>query len=533
MIIPYIKFGFNLWSVRERRGIKSAEVAAHLKLTRQEYSKYERGECKPPESLLLSVSRFLEIELARLKRWIAMDESRLKTTDEAPPKNAIRYMKHLEEACESVHHYYKEKTGKEINENQKNILTILKRELKKTYDLPSLPMDLILIENALDDARTENIQYLNEFPNFLLEKESLAGYIARNMYYGLFIPYAANLNFFKDNPCKNSRDAFNRLSIEEFKVLLWIAVRKKGVYQASLDIPHLQQLHDFHGLCCLMVEELKSELPPNVNADHLYQAVLLQGIGIHAIFSILQPSTFKVSNTKSSNLYDGLSDALIEAIIYEMHPVASAMIGANWDLSEEVLQAVLTHHHQPTKEVTPLCAMIKIINTYVNADFPILSKDDISEILAAYPQVVISPDVLGRGVIKLSNLKQKLYERSSSVIEQVNPKIAEYTLDKIKRTSKRPPFPFPESSVYLPPKRSDFRLDPGYQATLQNAAYATHLEFLNELLSIQKGEGLQKSTKRYEILQVRLHYTITKDIQSVAVQLKIPVEEVQSLLFGK
>ncbi|MBX9783008.1 MAG: helix-turn-helix domain-containing protein [Chitinophagaceae bacterium] len=55
------KIGQSIGKLRKRRDIKASEVAAHLKIGEQAYTKYERGETPVTISFLNKVAQFFDV----------------------------------------------------------------------------------------------------------------------------------------------------------------------------------------------------------------------------------------------------------------------------------------------------------------------------------------------------------------------------------------------------------------------------------------------------------------------------------------
>lgn len=534
MSLPFHSFAMNWFRVRESKGIDRITIANRLGLSLEEYNLvFESGERTPSQHLILEGCQFLEIDPDRPLRWISY-ATKVVDKVETPLKGSQAYVKALHEIIEKVEKKYEKLSDKKISQHQRNLLAGIQRDVLKLFALPVLPMNYILIREGLNSIDRSKVKYLHECKDFILEGETLAGFIARDAYIGLFVFYAANKVYFKEAPCKSVVDCFNLLTIEQFENLFFMATYHYGLYEVDEEIPYLQQMNDFTSLAALMVKELGDHLPDNVNPDHLYLAALGQCLGKYTLFYIFHPILVsrREADYLQTNISEGLNDILFSCIITDLHPLISCMVTSNFDLPEDVLETLRFRHKQPIIEVTPLCAALKIINEYVDSDFPVLTMGEVETILSRYPQVDISPDVLYKTTNKLQKMKKKLYERSSQLLEQKVQQTSTYIDEKIRKKYEQKNSGSPQINFDHPPKRHEFRFDTGLQNLLLNVAYKYQLDFTQSILSPRKGENLSDFQKRVSRLFLKFEYATSKDIEITAQKAGQSVEEVEKILFS-
>lgn len=528
---PYTKFGFNLWRLREARGKSAKDMSQYLNISTKEYQNFEMGKCLPSDEMLLEISRLLKEEISTLKHWtlFATTKSSKGKTD----KNLHPLLGQLEKNIETLSQDYEKNIAK-LSHEQKQTLEKIKNSLTKIIDLSVLPMNFILINDALCSVESKQYKYLHEYQNFITRGENLASFISRDLYYGPYIFYAANLLFFSDKPFQNISECLNSLSLEQFKELFTLATLQNGIYNLNDDIPRLQQHADFSSLACIFARELRKELeidpPQNINFDHVYQACLLQGVGQYVLFEKLKPSLRgtgeeTVIDEEEAEIFLGLDAPFFKHILWALHPIASAIMAANWSFPQEILEILMTHHNHPVSQVNANCALLKIINFFVDKDFPKLSKADLEDLLKAYPQVKIPPESLFEVCIRMNHIKNDLYERSSTLIEEGNKTIEDLTNEFPKSTKKTPHISKKEEE--MPLKGSDFRFHSDYQDTLKSVAQRRYENLILDLVYPRKGEPLKKLGERVINFNLKLRYTLVKSIDDVAEEFKMQKEEIK------
>ena len=520
---PFTHFAYRLWRIRESRGIRSKQMAEFLGVPPLEYRRYESGECLPNKPMMLELARILNIDIAKIRQWSVYSSRKL---EKKVLKGALAYEDDLNKVFDHIGELYEKIYETKIDKVADHSLKNLHKNLTRIFDVPLLPTNFILIMDVLysEEVRAEKPTYLHEITDFVAKNESLAAFVARDPVLGPFCYYTANLIFFKQNPCTDMMGCFNQLTLDQFKELLFIAVARQGLYDVDAEIPVLQQHIEFCSLSAMMVRELKPHLPKTIDFNHLYMAALLQGLGTHVLYTLIQPSLKghgEENAGTADNLYAGLEGDLFQLVVYEAHPVVSAMIAANWNFPKEVLEVLKIHHEHPVKHVTSTCALLKVINFFVDNDFPDLSKQDLSDLMAGYPQVDVPLEAFFRTCVKLQDLKNNLIERSSTILDHVNSDISHFISQKVKEVGQQRKRPA------LPPKRSDFRFRPDYQKILKNVAQIRLKDFFMDVLSPRKGEKLPDFGRRVENLHLHAAFAITQDLESLSERFKISIDEVQ------
>lgn len=533
MVGTYSYFGYNVARYRYKRKFTSTQMAEYLGMTGREYMQIEAGTILPSPKQILELSRTLKIDPARIKRWLSM-AARQREVSETAFKGAARYLKELEDGVRRVEEKHKEMTAEKLNAKQKQLLLNLQRDVCKLFDFPILPMNYILILDSLSSVEVQSKKYLHEITDFLLDDESLDRFVSRHSYLGPFIFYAANQTFFSNRPLQSIEECFNQLTIDQFRELVWMATFRNGVYDVGQEVAILQKHEDFQALGALMARELEGFLPESVNYSHLYQACLLKDMGTYALYTLLKP-TIRTQQAEVDFLkedpYSGLVPSLMDLITYELHPAVSGMIGANWNFPTEVLDAVVHHHHDPVREVTPLCAMLKIINSFVDWDFPDMSKEAILDILKSYPQISMKPENLFAVVTKLKQLRDDLYTRSSHALDNTSQKIRSYTSPP--KGGMQPHMSMFYQRIGITEKRSNLRVDQGYQSVTVNVAQPRHQQFIQSILTPKKREPLKNYEYRLGNQFLRLRLAVTNDVQSAAEEHGVSPEEVATRILGK
>lgn len=533
--LKYLHFSTNLWRVRERRGIRSRQMAEFLGMKLVEYKKIEGGEVLPDRKTLTKLAKVLEIEPRRIINWINFAKAKLK--DETPQEGALKYIDEWNSALSSFKKHYQSSysQGEEVHEDVLNVLTTLKKDSCRVIHLPILPMSLYMILDALFDDRNRKYTYLNEVQSFLVENENLAAYIARDPYLGPFTFYAANLTCFASSPSMGILDCLNRLTLKEFSDILYSAIATNGIYTNYENLTYLQQYHEFNSLGAIMVRELKDVLPKEINFENLYMATLMQGLGTYAFFTTLEPAYHEDHSQRSNNseVYEELDDTIMNMINYEFHPVVSGMIAANWNMPEEVIQTIFEHHDRPESEVSPICSALKLVNFFVDCDFPTMSEDELEELMEMkHPQLNIPVHEIFKIANKMNKMSQNLAEMSSQIIETKVKEVEAVTSKKIKEFKRDFAINAKKQEMicHKPPKRSEIRFHPEYGKVLSIQCQYLFNTFMNEKLTPLKGEHLTDYSERLQALQVQDHYLVSKDISNTAERFGVSLEDIKSKL---
>lgn len=331
----------------------------------------------------------------------------------------------------------------------------------------------------------------------------------------------------------------NRLTIRQFKELLLIGALEKGIYTNELELPQMLKNSQHCSLAMRMVRALKRHGPKDINYDHLEMAVLLQGVGHHVLYTCLQPSLRTVFDETESDpemsisdvVYSTLDEELFKSIIYSLHPVASAMLAKNWHFPKEVIDVVLTHHSYPVKDVSPLCAWVKLINIFVDLDFPNMSKQDIDEFLSAYPQIKLHRDVLSPVFVQLNQDKTRFIEKSSTLAADAGRDVANYFKRKTQQMNeKRPP-----SSVSPAGLRPDLFSDIAFHKSVAISSLVLFEEFETEWFSPERPENelpekMNDFLYRMKLFYLRRAYAKKQDLQAIASDYGVTEAEIKDLL---
>lgn len=535
MSAPYHAFGLNCYRLRESKGKSREEVAKFLGLTTEEYSfLFETGHTIPQKHLILEWAQLLDEDPTRAFRWISYGPKN--EENDIPAKGLERFLDEYTTIKDKIPERYKKVTGREMTKDQKFLVDSLKRDILKLPPLPVLPMSAILYLNALSLPEYSHCKYLHEIKDYVLEGESFAGFASRGDPY-LAVSIFHSYNAFASTPCEKMEDCFNMMTIEEFKEYLFIAINEEKLYTTDEEIPLLTESNDFNSLAVLMARELSKYLPESINVEHVKQVCLLQGLGKYVLFHLLHPSLVDRTGDldETWNKLSGISEMdenLFSCIMVQLHPVISSMIASTFNLDQEVLDTLLDRHKQPSSEVTPLCAVVKIINRYVDEDFQALSKIEIEEILNIFPQISIKPEHLFNVTQKLQAMKEKFYERSSKLVEDFVESSHPYLSDRVKNKYQEKSLGLLET--YKPVERHEFRFAPNYQRTLLNVAYPKLLDFTNEMFLPSRKENLGDLFKRSERLLLRIAYLkFMKDFEVVSKKADQPIEEIKKKIFNK
>ncbi|MBF0103924.1 MAG: helix-turn-helix transcriptional regulator [Deltaproteobacteria bacterium] len=538
--LKYLHFGSRLMRVREKKGIRSGDLAEALGMSRRDYMRYECGELIPEKVAMISLAKILEIPLEKLLQWraYAMHQAGKKFEDKPAEDGALKYAADWELAVEKLKKAYDERFTTKLDPKIVTALANMHKSVSRLYRLPIMPMPLFMILSTLAEYKGKD-GYLYEIQDYVVDGESFAGYVARDPYFGPFITYAANTIFFYDAPSLNILDCFNRLTIEQFKTLLLVASHPCGIYNYSEDLVFLQQFNEFSSLAGLMTQRLKPYLPDTVNFDHLYTCVLAQSASVQAFCSMLSPSLLEENVDFKDESFSDLLLSINDMMHYHLHPVVSGMIAANWNCPDAVVRCLIDHHeplldekYQPRrKEITPLNATLKLVNYFVDCDFPVMKIDAIEEMLQQYPQIPMRPESLFKVVNELNRLREHLVEISSNMIEKRSQQVSTITSRRIKtfRDNHRI---HGLGSVMLvkQPKRSEFRFDPEYQHALINECYQMFVSFITEMLMKRRKESLDDYEKRMGNIQVAYQRISDNNLDSLADKFDLSADEVTKRL---
>ncbi len=523
---PYTKFGFNLWRLREARGQTSKSVADALGVPQKDYQAVEMGRVLPTDRQLPLIAELLQEKISTLQSWIQSVDRPVTPGKMSPQTDA--YLDAFDAQVDTLKNRHRHVTGHALSTAQIKAIAELKRQIPKIIDLPVLPMNFILITDALLSVEAQNYEFLHEYKDFITKGESLAGFLSRDLYYGPFGFYAANLLYFADKPFGNLQACFERLTFAQFAEIFTLACLQNGIYEMENDIPRLQQHVDFTSLACLFVREIAKECGPTatqeVDFDRLYQACLLQGLGQYVLFEKLKPAILgpqtEYADSDDDNVKSDLDTQLFREILWSLHPAISAILGANWRFDDAVLQTLLTHHDHPAIRVSANTALLKIVNFFVDKDFPKITKADLDDLLKAYPQVPLTSQVLHKACLRLTEIKSDLFERSSTLLGHYHDTSLKTAPDR------KGPHIAPENDLKTPLKRGDFRFDPQFQMVLKNTAHTHYENLLLRLILPRAGETLKAATERQTAFHLSLQYLLTKNWDDVAKAAQMSKDEI-------
>lgn len=523
-VSSYILFGIYLQGLRKKRGIRSEQMAEYLGITLSQYKEFEDGVCLPDDRTVVKLARILDVTVAEIKE--RMVQAARKNSNDTSIKIPELYSvsdQSLPHAWERVKKKYFEKTGKELTDSQKRIFGAFKRQLYRVFFPPILPFPAAIF---LDSIRRNkpHCKYLHEIVDFVLHGETLAGFLARDNLWAPFALSKANLFFFKESPATNFLDCMNRLTIDQFEIIFLVGIVVGGVYTNELELPDLCKHSEFSSRGVLLARALKAHLPSDINFDHLEMVVLLQGVGHHVLYTCLQPSTRNGAEidkedpeTSVSDLFYGaLDEQLFTDMNYELHPVVSAVMATRWNFPKQVVDVLLEHHEKPTENMSPLCAMLKIINFFSDLDFPAMQEEDLKDWMSAYPQVKISPEALFSALVKLNRDKANFIERSSTMAAAAHRDVAKYLADK---TGEKPII-----------ETSDFFRNPDFLKVVSTACLILVEAAEVKFFLARENEPMEKYLERIKLFQIFLDYAQYENLHTVAAKLGMTEEEIAKIL---
>jgi len=543
--IRFLHLGRKIRGYRKRKPeMTSEKVAIGANIDKARYVRIESGQVMPTREEIERICRHLDVDSSSLFRAaeFALHQANKNFLEAMPVKNgALKYSKQWELAAAEFKKSCLEKYSddEDIEENIDRIIVNLEKDISKVSKLPILPVAFHTILMTLAEHKTKT--YLHEISDESLGG-SLSEFIALDPYFGPFITFEANRVYFQDHSSMGIIDCMNRLTIEQFKVLLYGAISNAGIYTYTDGLGNLQQYHEFSKLTALTALKLKPHLPNNVDFDHLYLCSLLQGLGTHVFYTILKPVMMnhkmldqlqkndKLRRLKSKKAYDELDEERLELINYELHPIVSGMVAANWGFADEIVMTLINHHARAGESVTPLCATLKLINDIVDCDFPTYNRDDLDVLLSKYPQVQISTDAIFKVTTEMQRLRDRMIEASSQVTQR-SEKVSKVISKRIKQFNERNKVRELSNVVFYPqPKASDFRFDAEVLENLAIECYPLLLSFITGMTQLRLDEGIEQYLRRMQNIQLVLACVSDNDPKALADKFKIDVNQIKTRL---
>ncbi len=545
--IKYIYFGSRLWKEREKKGIRTHQVASFLGILPESYQRFESGQLLPDPGEMMKIAKALDIDMARLIKWANYSRASVQKFLEKDEIKvpAAKYLNDWKRVCNEFLDEYSRLylDGLDPGDDIVKLLKGVEKDMLRIFRLPLPPMPLFLLLTTLEEKNiTDGNLSLQEIRDFIIDGESLAGYVARDMEVGSFTLYTANILFFADAPSKSIPDCLNRLNYRQFCLILTIAIADCGIYDDALDLVYIQQYHEFAGLGALMALKLKPYLQRDIDFNVLYSATLMQGIGTYAFFTVLKTSLTEYDTTMKSiggdskaapsspisAVFKEYADQAFGLLNYHLHPVIAGMIAANWGYPEAVVKCLIDHH-EPVECVDAVCSMLKLINFFVDINFKIIPEAELNGLLARYPQLKISEADLFKVSCDMNKMKSNLVEVSSALVEERSQEIADYNAKRLKKMSDRYKLENDESEVRTI-KKSEFRFCPEFMQPLISVVYRHIFNHMNKFFIHQKGESLDDYLLRTKCFQVALPMVLHNDVNVVAQQLKLSVDQVKAIL---
>lgn len=523
---PYIHLGFFLWNKRKQKEQTVDDVATFLGIEPAAYRHIEGGEICPDSKQFIALAELYKVPLSTLKKLGAFQtRKRIQKTD-SPLEKARLYSDKLSEDINAVKDAYQGISGHELNKNQSNIFSQLKKDLYEMVIPPFLPMAALVPLQAVL-RKDKQAKYLHEVPGLILDDESLASFLARDPQWGPILFFIGNLLFLKNNPAKSVLDCMNRLTLAQFNLAAHMISEKGGMYTLEQEIPYLTKEAEFATLGSIMVDELEPYLPKDVNVTHLKMAILLQISGTYILHTILQPSLKERGEEALAGepgVYVGLDEDLFNLILVHLHPVISAMYATNLNFPKEVQEILLNRRAKSSAEVSPACAILKMVNYFVDNDFPVLPEEELNARMQRdYPNVNISPSSLFLINSKLKKLKAYLIQKSSIVAEQ-NKVVENYVSDRMEKNKGK------LRVVSYHNEYTDNRFNKGFLRAIAKAAQMLLDEHREYMGSLQEKENLPAFQQRMGNIQVLMSYILNQDLQSLAQKFGVSSDEIEKCL---
>lgn len=542
---PYLYFGAKVSMRRMALERKYREpkytregTAIVLKMSEQDYKAIESGKKPLPVEFMPILADHLRVPVQNVMHWhktgITKFRRLMKETGET--EGALKYSNEWKEFSKQfIDRYCEDYNLKEVEPRVLRVLNRLEKDVYRINMLELLPMSTFLILSTLVE-QGQDATYLHEIKSVVLEDEGLAPYIERVPSLALYTWYAANELFFEDDPKKSLHDCLNILSIEQFKIIFFALLDNANIYNYSDDLSALQKFDEFssHGILMARVlkKHLKNNFPKEVNYDELIMGLAAQGLGIQAFYSILKPSLLEddmsIQATTKQSAYKGIDDVLLERLNRELHPILSAIIASNWKMNDQVVALVMDHHKQPTGEVSVTCALLKLINTFVDDRFDTKDRAKVLQELEKYPQLQLDEGQLLEVLHKMRYLRDEIVQQSSSIINSKSKEASKVTQDYIQdfaEKSKKGDVPAGHVKLIELPTESSVRFNPELQRALIHECYFLSQRFTSEMRGMRKGESFEGWKERSVALELALQSLKTESVKSVAHKCNLKPED--------
>lgn len=529
---PYIKLGFRIYQRQIKLKISNEQLCNAASMTRERLRDIVMGRALPDPKECSKLAKTLDFDENQFFNWVSYERRKARSVAESfednPLKGALAYAESYEKICKEIDQIYFETTGKRLSGQQQKLLATLTKDLSRTFFLPPLPSDLMLLLDAL--VRNKDKKYLHEINSSLIDGESFSGTLARNLPLAAFMAFVANIFCFEDSPSKNIIDCFNRLTVKAGREIILMATTKRNVYPREKELPFLtEHCEDItnEALFCRLLEPHLSQA--GIDFNELYNSCMLQ-LGKYAIYTTLQPTLREDSEDSVSkdDVYAGLDTVLFRAILKYMANVTSAAIAGNWGYSQNV-QDVLINQSQDSKLVSPLSAAFQMIKRFLKDDFAGLSPKQIDEIMSDYPQVPISSDVLIKIFIQLKNQINEHIEKSTSNMSKISVKAATYSSnrsDQIRRN-------ISNLDLYLDHPMGNiqqFRFDEDYiKSVLVDCLILSDKE-KNTFFLPGKTESLEEFSRRIGKFGLMVDFLAHRNLEILSQKFKISKEEAKECL---
>ncbi|MBX7149883.1 helix-turn-helix domain-containing protein [bacterium] len=496
---PFVSFGMLLARARKSAGKTSLQMAEALALPVTQYESIENGSNLPDRKQFTAIAALLKKDVSEIRSWVSVPAQE-KVEDK---KEDFFYKNEFLEGCQTIRQTQGLWKYKPLKDDEyESFFSRLQKDVNSLSAIPHLPENIVFLFEVLSLYKGETL--LKDCEGFFPKGESLAGYLARSPHIGFFLFHTANRIFFADQPETNLLSCFNRLSINQLKELLTAVLSMNGVYSYSKELPYLQQQDEFVSLAVLMTRELSPYLK-GLNVDHLILAVMAQNIGEHALFKIFN----------SWNNLESIDRNFLYHVVYELHPVVSAIMAKKWGLPQEACNGILNHHSRsfhededPFVDTTPFEAAMKIIAHLTDWGFSPLTEDKTQKISTLISKANVPASIVNDANNNMFMLRQNLVEVSSTILDKVDkrPNKSETIVEK--RDD--------DGNVYCAHylSRNDFRFTPSYQKTLILTAKEQIFSLLRSMF-LENPEPMESYSKKTD--RIRRSYACLSPTNNIRV----------------